>query len=264
MCNRGNGSGEEARSRQCWPSTEEDAYTDSSSGVENNGAPNAKELENDISKPEKEKDHNTDDVDARELNKLYEHKDLLNYYQLLRIMYDRSLASADPERRSDERSASCAGAETTAATTESTIDLTISKSSTTDSYGNNININIDHGARDNIKSLPSNDCPKSPATPSPTAAATVRDNITINSAGMSINVSNSPNELKISCKTTPPKKRFSRGFEENQESVATTEESLERNNNDQRKATCNWQTSVNRKMKEFRMCDKGVSVSIFR
>lgn len=95
--------------------------------------------------------------------------------------------------------------EIAAASDESIIDLTISKPSSVNlddslnTFQNNININIDN-SRDPEKIITTSELKISPRS---------ENNITISSAGVSINVLNSCNELKISCKTTPPKKRYS-------------------------------------------------------
>lgn len=268
MCNKGTSNGDETHSRH-WPLTEDDAYTDSSSGVENNGAaPSEMLTSHSVRKSEigenitleNQDEHNLDDT-ARELNKLIEHKDMLNYYQLLRVMYERSQASTAPQHGPDDA--------------ESTIDLTISKPSETQPYANSININIDHGpsptTTTNVPGSryctssrgplsddnPISRAPQTPHTPSLVNIAdssALGDNITINSAGMSINVSTSPSELKISCKTTPPKKRLSRSFNGSQE----------RNNNDHHKTPSDWHMCLDRKTKEIMKCEKLVSVcSVF-
>ncbi|KAG4070903.1 hypothetical protein HA402_011129, partial [Bradysia odoriphaga] len=66
-------------------------------------------------------------------------------------------------------------------------------------FKNNININIENGSTTSTNSTVACTNSNEPS----------ENNITINSAGVSINVLNNSKELKISCKTTPPKKRYS-------------------------------------------------------
>lgn len=136
--------------------------------------------------------------------------DLLNYYTLLKTFYDQSVAAhklgikpsesalqtTQPYESNSSQTMKIKEEPTSSPITEPIIDLTISRP---EEFQNNININIENGstatkkstvARTNSNELPEN-------------------NITINSAGVSINVLNNSNELKISCKTTPPKKRYS-------------------------------------------------------
>lgn len=137
--------------------------------------------------------------------------DLLNYYTILKTFYDQSVAAHKLETKtSDSRallstqqplSNSCnllkiKDEPSIASLSEPIIDLTISRP---EDFKNNININIENGSTTSTNS---------------TVACTNRNepsenNITINSAGVSINVLNNSKELKISCKTTPPKKRYS-------------------------------------------------------
>lgn len=143
--------------------------------------------------------------------------ELMNYYQLLRTFYEKTLAvhkSAEATKEShhtetivkqEQIMSQVKDEKIATAPDESIIDLTISKPSSVnldDSYNtiqNNININIDN-SRDPEKIITTSELKISPRS---------ENNITISSAGVSINVLNSCNELKISCKTTPPKKRYS-------------------------------------------------------
>lgn len=137
--------------------------------------------------------------------------DLLNYYQLLRVMYEQTLAAQSSRSRSTD------DGPVRTSTPESMIDLTINRSAG-ETFANQININIDRSVATSMTTSTTTQqigdqqqLQPFVSTPSTTGGG---DNIiTINSAGMSINVSNSPGELKISCKTTPPKKRFSRGYD---------------------------------------------------
>lgn len=96
--------------------------------------------------------------------------ELMNYYQMLRAYYEQSMGT------------------TTVSSEDPIIDLTISKSDTDQPNSIKINIESDEDAR-----------------------CSAENNITISrsAAGdVSINVQNTGQELKISCKTTPPKKRY--------------------------------------------------------
>lgn len=135
--------------------------------------------------------------------------DLLNYYTLLKTFYDQSVAahklgikSTETVLQSTQQYQNNASQlkikeePLTTQLTEPIIDLTISRP---EEYKNNININIENGSNTSTSSTVA--CTNS-TEPS-------ENNITINSAGVSINVLNNSKELKISCKTTPPKKRYS-------------------------------------------------------
>lgn len=132
--------------------------------------------------------------------------DLLNYYTLLKTFYDQSVAAhklgikpseaATPQQYENNSNLIKVKGEQTTLLTEPIIDLTISRP---EEFKNNININIENGSTASTNSTVA--CTNS-TEPS-------ENNITINSAGVSINVLNNSKELKISCKTTPPKKRYS-------------------------------------------------------
>lgn len=137
--------------------------------------------------------------------------DLLNYYTLLKTFYDQSVAAhklgikpAETALQSTQQNQNHQSQiniksdkdELTSLLSEPIIDLTISRP---EEFRNNININIENGV--NTKTNSTVACPN---TTEPS-----ENNITINSAGVSINVLNNSKELKISCKTTPPKKRYS-------------------------------------------------------
>lgn len=143
--------------------------------------------------------------------------DVLNYYQLIRQFYEQTMAANIQRNRAlgIGTLAKAAGIDRIDigknSTDVSTIDLTISKpnlkqpfddAKVNDSFANNININIENelNALNDVKS-----------TKSHKAEDNLGENkVTINSAGVSINVSSlTSNSLKISCKTTPPKKRYS-------------------------------------------------------
>lgn len=139
--------------------------------------------------------------------------DLMNYYQMLRTVYEQSFVNSQkdgtsvqqsdlPNQKVDNISSGFHSSykNTVARLDEPIIDLTISKASSIDdspqtSYQSNININIENSIDAENTALK--------ISPQP------ENNITISSAGVSINVSNSSRELTISCKTTPPKKRYS-------------------------------------------------------
>lgn len=131
--------------------------------------------------------------------------ELMNYYQLLRTLYEQSVTVQKDctkiEETPSENIHSSNKITQVARLEEPIIDLTISKSSSISSPSSasyqhsNININIENSMEPEKNALKFS--PQS------------ENNITINSAGVSINVSNSSRELKISCKTTPPKKRYS-------------------------------------------------------
>ncbi|KAJ6648420.1 Nucleolar protein 4, partial [Pseudolycoriella hygida] len=129
--------------------------------------------------------------------------DLLNYYTLLKSFYDQSVAAHKLGIKSTETALLNMNTQQNQhissqlqlkGETDPIIDLTISRP---DEFKNNININIENGSNANSAAACSN---KTEPT---------ENNITINSAGVSINVLNNSKELKISCKTTPPKKRYS-------------------------------------------------------
>lgn len=134
--------------------------------------------------------------------------DLLNYYTLLKTFYDQSVAAHKLSTKSTEAALQTTQQhvsssrqlkikeELTVPSTEPIIDLTISRP---EEFKNNININIENGSTASASSTVACKNSTEPA----------ENNITINSAGMSINVLNNSKELKISCKTTPPKKRYS-------------------------------------------------------
>lgn len=134
--------------------------------------------------------------------------DLLNYYTLLKTFYDQSVAAhklgvkptetalRSTQQNQNDPSQLKIKDEPTFLLSEPIIDLTISRP---EEFKNNININIENGANTSTNSTVA--CAN---TTEPS-----ENNITINSAGVSINVLNNSKELKISCKTTPPKKRYS-------------------------------------------------------
>lgn len=152
-----------------------------------------------------------------DLKDLATSNELMNYYQLLRTFYEKTLAvhkSAEATKTSHHTETvvkhehimnQVKHEEIPAVADESIIDLTISKPSSINlddslnTFQNNININIDNSG-DPEKIITTSELKISPRS---------ENNITISSAGVSINVLNSCNELKISCKTTPPKKRYS-------------------------------------------------------
>ncbi len=133
--------------------------------------------------------------------------DLLNYYTLLKTFYDQSVAahklatkptemSLQSTQQFQSNSNELKVKDEPSTLTEPIIDLTISRP---EEYKNNININIENGSNTSTNSTVACTNSTEPA----------ENNITINSAGVSINVLNNSKELKISCKTTPPKKRYS-------------------------------------------------------
>lgn len=137
--------------------------------------------------------------------------DLLNYYTILKTFYDQSVAAHKLETKTSESRAlpsidqpfpsNSAHMKTkdepsTTSLSEPIIDLTISRP---EEFKNNININIENGSTTSTNSTVACTNSNEPS----------ENNITINSAGVSINVLNNSKELKISCKTTPPKKRYS-------------------------------------------------------
>lgn len=134
--------------------------------------------------------------------------DLLNYYTLLKTFYDQSVAAHKLDIKSTDvglhksevhpnNIQQSNNKELSAnQSTEPIIDLTISRP---EEFKNNININIENGTKTSTTSTVACTSSTEPA----------ENNITINSAGVSINVLNNSKELKISCKTTPPKKRYS-------------------------------------------------------
>lgn len=167
--------------------------------------------------------------------------DVLNYYQLIRQFYEQTMAiniqrntaiglqaittaptattTIDPTKIEMVKSQSSTSS-TPALSDVSTIDLTIHKPPANEPlpfnnnplksnspFQNNININIGSSNGDEI--------PKDrPATLAKINDGNLNDvsenKVTISSAGVSINVSSlNTNSLKISCKTTPPKKRYS-------------------------------------------------------
>lgn len=144
--------------------------------------------------------------------------DVLNYYQLIRQFYEQTMA-ANIQRNTANGLSSLAlpsdisknYAPSKNAVDVSTIDLTISKPTIVDtfsnanansSFQNNININIENNL-DVPKVRQANLIAKS-------NDEIAENKVTISSAGVSINVSSTnSNSLKISCKTTPPKKRYS-------------------------------------------------------
>lgn len=169
--------------------------------------------------------------------------DVLNYYQLIRQFYEQTMAiniqrntalglgalNTDLNKiETTSATANLAAPPLTAVSTlpsstqtdVSTIDLTIHKPTPTEpmtfnniqnsnSFQNNININIGSGADDDAAKdravhetlVKMNDA---------RANDVAENKVTISSAGVSINVSSlNANSLKISCKTTPPKKRYS-------------------------------------------------------
>ncbi|XP_037042078.1 uncharacterized protein LOC119078595 isoform X2 [Bradysia coprophila] len=137
--------------------------------------------------------------------------DLLNYYTILKTFYDQSVAAHKLETKTGESRALLSAQQTsqnkcnqlkakdepaTTSLSEPIIDLTISRP---EEFKNNININIENGSTTSTNSTVACTNSNEPS----------ENNITINSAGVSINVLNNSKELKISCKTTPPKKRYS-------------------------------------------------------
>lgn len=144
------------------PSTD-DAFTDSSSGAENG------------------LDTQLNDADGMSVD-LNVGQDLMNYYQLLRRMYEQTLAAQNARTTNVDPDADV----------DSTIDLTAGYSFT----GQNAMASIaDH--------------------PTPSCSPTIQDRLYPSMQ----NSNNSPIkpsdgfEESTSCQTTPPKKRFSRSFE---------------------------------------------------
>lgn len=163
--------------------------------------------------------------------------DVLNYYQLIRQFYEQTMAANIQRNKTTGFSAASLtmpasdGVKnaTTAAVDVSTIDLTISKPTPlapfvggvniNDSFRNNININIENndmnggvgGGSASTTMLPTTSKMKAANLNAKSIDAHAENKVTISSAGVSINVSSSmnSNSLKISCKTTPPKKRYS-------------------------------------------------------
>lgn len=172
--------------------------------------------------------------------------DILNYYQLIRQFYEQTMAiniqrntalglgslNNDPAKI-DQPMLSTTNLVTpplsvastlptsTSQNDVSTIDLTIHKPTTNESmtfnniktnnsYQNNININIGagNGTEATVKERAAHEAM---LKMNETNADDIAENkVTISSAGVSINVSSlNANSLKISCKTTPPKKRYS-------------------------------------------------------
>lgn len=154
-------------------------------------------------------------------------EDVLNYYQLIRQFYEQTMA-ANIQRNK------VTGFNATALPTDggkcpATIDLTISKPTPlapfvgiNESFRNNININIENndlhgndgggggGAGGSDNGVAKVNAANLNVKPIDTVATT-ENKVTISSAGVSINVSSTlnSNSLKISCNTTPPKKRYS-------------------------------------------------------
>lgn len=156
--------------------------------------------------------------------------DVLNYYQLIRQFYEQTMAANIQRNKTAGFSAATLAMTTSDATKGtvadvSTIDLTISKPTPiapfvgdggggvniNESFRNNININIENNDINGgavqpttAKMKAANSNAKQPID------AHTENKVTISSAGVSINVSSlNTNSLKISCKTTPPKKRYS-------------------------------------------------------
>lgn len=156
--------------------------------------------------------------------------DVLNYYQLIRQFYEQTMAANIQRNKATGFSAASLAMTTTDAATNggggaaadvSTIDLTISKPTPlapfvggvniNDSFRNNININIENNDMNGGTPLSTASKLKAVNLNAKPIDALAENKVTINSAGMSINVSSSlnSNSVKISCKTTPPKKRYS-------------------------------------------------------
>lgn len=148
--------------------------------------------------------------------------DVLNYYQLIRQFYEQTMAANIQRNKTTGFSAAASLMATSdsvksAAADVSTIDLTISKPTPLapfvggiDSFRNNININIENNDMNGGAAM-SNATKMKPANLAVKPIdAHAENKVTISSAGVSINVSSlNTNSLKISCKTTPPKKRYS-------------------------------------------------------
>lgn len=172
--------------------------------------------------------------------------DVLNYYQLIRQFYEQTMAiniqrntalgitslAADPTKLDTSVLNATIPPQLnsvptlTAPTTNSTIDLTIKNPPANDSFNNikapntfqnNINIgttNGDETSKENLIKM--ND-----------TGDVAENKVTIISAGVSINVSSlNSNSLKISCKTTPPKKRYSVYNHTEDATPATTPKSM--------------------------------------
>lgn len=172
--------------------------------------------------------------------------DILNYYQLIRQFYEQTMAiniqrntalglgslNTDPMKIDQSTmnatnlvtpplNAAATLPTSTSQSDVSTIDLTIHKPTTNESmtfnniknnnsYQNNININI--GAGNDGEAVKERAVHESMLKINDTNIADdiAENKVTISSAGVSINVSSlNANSLKISCKTTPPKKRYS-------------------------------------------------------
>lgn len=151
--------------------------------------------------------------------------DVLNYYQLIRQFYEQTM-SANIQRNKTTGFSAASLAMTpsdgmkNASADVSTIDLTISKPTPIAPFGggvnlnepfrNNININIENDMNGG-SAMPTTAKKIKPSNLNATPIdARTENNVTISSAGVSINVSSlNSNSLKISCKTTPPKKRYS-------------------------------------------------------
>lgn len=177
--------------------------------------------------------------------------DLMNYYTLLKTFYDQSVAAHKLGIKPGEMTLQCTQQyeinanqikikdEPTSVISEPIIDLTISRP---EEFQNNININIENGSTASTNSSVARTDTIEPS----------ENNITINSAGVSINVLNNSKELKISCKTTPPKKRYS-VYNHDEDNVCSSKVNL----NDKFKQD----TSVNNKATEIEttttVCDVG-------
>lgn len=171
--------------------------------------------------------------------------DVLNYYQLIRQFYEQTMAiniqrntalglgSLNASLTKIDTTVSnanlvvpplnAAAASTLPAPTQndvSTIDLTIHKPTTNESmifnniknnnsFQNNININI--GSGNDGEAVKERAVHETLLKMNDSSTDELGENkVTISSAGVSINVSSlNANSLKISCKTTPPKKRYS-------------------------------------------------------
>lgn len=152
--------------------------------------------------------------------------DVLNYYQLIRQFYEQTMAANIQRNKTTGFSAASLAMTTSddvknATADVSTIDLTISKPTPlapfvggvniNDSFRNNININIANNDMIGGGALPTTSKMKAANLNANPVDAHTENKVTISSAGVSINVSSSvnSNSVKISCKTTPPKKRYS-------------------------------------------------------
>lgn len=156
-------------------------------------------------------------------------EDVLNYYQLIRQFYEQTMAANIQRNKVTGFNATALptdGGKCPATIADvSTIDLTISKPTPlapfvgiNESFRNNININIENngndggggGAGGSGNGVAKVNAANLNVKPIDTVATT-ENKVTISSAGVSINVSSSlnSNSLKISCNTTPPKKRYS-------------------------------------------------------